>query len=78
MYKRGISPLIITVILVGFVVVMASFIFMWSSGLTKSEMNKQNFNFILYDYGVEYSPFEEDYPCDDIVDAGECVPCDNA
>ena len=56
MNKRGISPLIISVILVGFVVVIGSFVFFWTSGLTKGEMEKQSFEFEILDYGARASP----------------------
>ena len=72
MNKRGISPLIISVILVGFVVVLGSFIFIWTSGLTKGEMEKQSFEFEILDYGARASPGvnEEGSACFEICGEG--------
>jgi len=79
MNKRGISPLIISVLLVGFVIVIGSFVFISTSNLTKDQMDNQNFDFVIYDFGAEYSPFEEEYPCEDIcAEDGDFVSCDDA
>ena len=74
MNKKGVSPLIVTVILIGFVFVMASFIFMWSSGLTKGEMEKQSFTFQILDFGVRASP---GVSCDDDACINNRIDCDD-
>jgi hypothetical protein len=59
MKKRGVSPLIISVILIGFTFVLFITFFSWSSTLTQSSFNDIDFSPSLVDFNVKWS--EETY-----------------
>jgi len=66
MEKRGISPLIATLLLVGLTIVLATGIGIWSQGITKSEMDGTELSPIIVDFDVEISSAdecEEGYHC---------------
>ncbi len=67
MEKRGISPLVISVLLIGFSFVLFITFFAWSSTLTQDSMNDIDFSPNIYDFDVEWS--EETYnDCEESAD----------
>lgn len=59
MKKRGISPLIATVILVGFTIVMSIFVLVGMSNMGQRTINDQDKRIasaVVLDFGVKYSP----------------------
>lgn len=59
MKKRGISPLIATVILVGFTIVMSIFVLVGMSNVgqrTIADQDKRIASSVVLDFGVKYSP----------------------
>ena len=59
MNKKGISPLIATLILVGLTVSLSVGIGIWSQGITKSKMEGTALSPIIVDFDVEISNVDE-------------------
>ncbi len=61
MEKRGISPLIATLFLVGLTIALATGIGIWSQGITKTKMEGTELSPITVDFDVEISSAGECY-----------------
>ncbi len=64
-HKRGVSPVIATVLLISIVVILAAIIFLWARGFLKEGATKG-------DRAVEVSCSEVEFEWDIVQNAGEC------
>ncbi len=53
--KRGLSPLITTVLIIGFVIILAFVIFAFTQNIVEKQTDTQGENFELYSQGVDFS-----------------------